>query len=98
MEYEVTAVEKPYGALGHDSITAIGNAADGWSVSTASAILRIVKKRDEFYVTDPATGSRLYIAAVRDKFGRTSLRAMTEGRATNHLLALKPLRDSELID
>ncbi|MHB8634838.1 MAG: hypothetical protein ACYC96_00025 [Fimbriimonadaceae bacterium] len=94
----MTAVERPHAVLGHDAITAIGNDRDGWSISTASAILRILKKRDAFFVTDMVSGQRVYITAIRDKFGRATLRAMTDGRATNHLLALKPLRDSNLID
>jgi hypothetical protein len=86
VEYEVTAVEKPHGVLGHDAITAIGNDRDGWSISTPSAIHRITENRDIFFVTDQETGNRVYITAIRDKFGRVSLRAMTDGRATNHLL------------
>jgi hypothetical protein len=98
VQYEVTAVERPYGILGHDAITAIGNDRDGWCLSTASALYRIQKRRDAFYVSDAESGQRIFITAVRDKFGRTTLRAMTDGRATNHLLALKPLRDCDIID
>jgi hypothetical protein len=98
VDYEVTAIERPYGVFGHDAITAIGNHRDGWSVSTASALYRLLKRKDSFYVIDPLTGHRVPVVAMRDKSGKTMLRAMTDGRATNHLLALRPLRDCNLID
>lgn len=98
MDYEVTAVERPYGVFGHDAITAIGNHRDGWSVSTASALYRLAKRKDSFYLIDAVTGYRVEIVAVRDQCGKPVLRAMTDGRATNHLLALRPLRDCDMID
>lgn len=84
--------------FGHDAITAIGNHHDGWAISTASALYRIANRKDTFYVVDPVNGYRVNIAAVRDKCGKPMLRAMTDGRATNHLLALRPLRDCAMID
>lgn len=98
MEYEVNAIERPGFALSHDGITAIGNDVDGWAISTASAIHRIRNRRELYYVRDVDSGRRVYLAALRDKFGRTTLRAMSDGHATNHLLALKPLRDCCQID
>ena len=99
MEYEVTAVENPNSVLlGHESITAIGNHRHGWSISTASAILRIQKKREVFFVKDLLSDERVYLAAVDDKYGRTTLRGISGGRATNTLLALRPLRECALID
>jgi hypothetical protein len=97
MNYTVTAVEQDR-AIGHPSISELGNTQDGWSISAKSAMIRIGLGKDRFFVMDPVSAELAEILVVRAEGQAPHLRASLNGRWTNHLLALPSAHNCRRID
>ncbi len=96
-EFEATCIVKPDRFSTHEHITHIGNRAGGWMLTRESAIERIDSGREAFYTVDSISGSRAYVAVVREPGKSPYLRTYADGRWNDNLLALATCQNCRLI-
>ena len=97
MDFRITAVDRDR-AVEHEGVTAIGNNEEKWAISLKSAVTRIERGLDRFFVEDILSGDHVYLGVYKPEMGEPQVRGVQGGRWTNHLLPLPSLRDCRMID
>jgi hypothetical protein len=87
-EYQVTCINKLNQLSPHEHITHIGNFEDKWRLTIEGAIYQIENKVSQFYILDRATRKRFYLEIIKELRKRPYLKAHTEAKWTDDLLAL----------
>lgn len=86
-DVQVTCITKPNALSSHEHITHIGGV--GWKWQREAVIRSIEAKTNTFYVIDPTSGRKAYVAVVHPKDGRSAyLQTYADGVWTNNLLSL----------
>ena len=89
-EYLVTCINKRDRMSSHEHITHIGNitGTNRWRMTRENAIAQIDTKVSAFYTIERTTGSKVYIAVVREAGKLPYLRTHADGKWNDNLLAL----------
>jgi Protein of unknown function (DUF3892) len=86
--HEITCINKPHHLSQHEHITHIGNWAEGWRITLASAVSRINSGQDSFYTVDQQTGKQVPIYVVPATGLRGAfLQTYADGKWKDNLLA-----------
>jgi len=86
-EYQVTCINKPHHMSPHEHITHIGNSNDGWRLTREAAIQKIDAGSERFFTVDRQTGTKCYVAVVREAGKHPFLRTHADGKWNDNLLA-----------
>lgn len=89
-EFEVNCVARSPADGDHTHITHIGHSNHDWCLRRDAAIKRIEAGFEAFYLVEPRTGERIYLAVMREAGAPVKLRARLHGLWTDHLLQLPP--------
>lgn len=87
---QVTCIVKPNRESRHEHITHIGGGTgvNRWKLKREDAIRGIEQDIDTFYVVDPFSKRKAYVAVVYPTLGHPYLRTHADGTWNNNLLEL----------